>query len=638
MRHSIPESRDKFLEPDSKGYICYQSPKKVMRHVILFILFVSGSYMLHARERFDTLKTKKADSLLNRAYNVYYRDPDSSLYYSRIALSYAEKNNLLVHKGRALHSLARTEILKGDIEPALKHLKDAVALFEKENQVKYLAKCFSLMSVAFGKVKNHRESVNLLLKSEALHKQLNDSAGLRSTYVNLANTYIDLNDYEKALDALNASKHYSKPGEKDWYFYYINAGIIYLNKKKPELAKLAFDSCLSIARRFKMIDAEVTAATKLAEVYHASKLYPQAQSYFHQAIRMARENSLPLEEAEALEGLVGCCVSTGDYKTAYTGRLRLNAVYDSLFNIEKIKNINAVETKLKVAEKEKTIALQKLDVARSHTEREESQKRLSVVIAGSLVLAAILFLTVYVYIKTRRQKEEVEREKARAEKLNILNQKIFAVIAHDFKSPMITLNMLLDLLEKENISAEELRSYSSDVRHQLLQSGQILENLLNWARTELKLGSDQKQESDPGRVVQEIIKELDAVRAKKNLTIVNKIPSGLRLKVPADILKIIIRNLLSNAVKFSYPNGEIILGLNAESTLFIKDSGMGMDSKKLKQLFSGTVKSELGTFNETGFGLGLYITQELIHKFNGSIFVESRESSGTVFTFVFPQV
>ena len=56
----------------------------------------------------------------------------------------------------------------------------------------------------------------------------------------------------------------------------------------------------------------------------------------------------------------------------------------------------------------------------------------------------------------------------------------------------------------------------------------------------------------------------------------------------------------------------------------------------MNELFNGTVQSKLGTFNETGFGLGLHITHELVTKFNGKIEVEKNQPSGTVFKFALP--
>ncbi|HOZ87412.1 MAG TPA: HAMP domain-containing sensor histidine kinase, partial [Bacteroidia bacterium] len=314
---------------------------------------------------------------------------------------------------------------------------------------------------------------------------------------------------------------------------------------------------------------------------------------------------------------------------------RLKAISDSLFNIEKIKNINTIETKLKVSEKEKTIALQRLDMQKNAADQEKSRKRIVMLVAGSSLLLLVLFFILYVFIKTKRQKKEVELQKNRAERLNILNQKIFAVIAHDFKSPMIALNMLMDLLDKENISKEDLSSYSADVRNQVIQSGQILDNLLNWAKTELKLSYDTNLKASPFLIAEEIIKELTFMSSRKNIRIINHIPPAIALKVPPDILRIILRNLLSNAVKFSYSDNAITTGYN-NNIIFVADQGQGVQEKTLNELFSGTVQSKLGTFNETGFGLGLYITHELINKFQGKIWVENNNPSGTVFKFVLP--
>jgi signal transduction histidine kinase len=109
--------------------------------------------------------------------------------------------------------------------------------------------------------------------------------------------------------------------------------------------------------------------------------------------------------------------------------------------------------------------------------------------------------------------------------------------------------MLIDLLDKETISKEDLPIYSADVRHQLTQSGQILDNLLNWAKTELNLSpANGNLRSNPYTVGEEVIKELAFVSSKKNIVIKNEIPPALMLKVPADILRIVTRNLLSNAL------------------------------------------------------------------------------------------
>ncbi len=585
------------------------------------------------QSNFYAAKEAHADSLLDRANKIFYSNPDSSLYYTNEALNFATKNNLEVRMALAWRSQAKHCVLKGDVELALKKLKEAIAVFEKYNRQDNIAKCYSLMSVALGKIHNDYEGIDYLLKAVAIYERTENKEGLRSTLVNLANSYADVKEFDKALEALRESKPFIEDGSSEWFYYYINAGIIFRNQKKYALAKIQFDSCLVISKRNHMIDAEVTAHTDMADLLRETNRYKEAIVFYNQAIIMARKNNLPVEESEALVGITKSYAATAEFKEAFFSQNRLKIISDSLFDIQKIKNINTIEARLKVSEKEKTIALQKLSMEQSAVEQEKSAERIAYLIIGVCVLIFILIFTYRTYLKVRRQKNEVEIQKARAEKLNQLNQKIFAVIAHDFKSPLITLQMLIDLMDKENISKEDLNAYTVDVKNQIIQSGQILENLLNWAKSELNLTPNSHQFSTPKHIATEVIKEMEYISTRKLIKVTNNIDESLSLQFPPDILKIIIRNLLSNAIKFSYSNSEVIICSEENAVVCIKDTGLGLSPKAINQLFNGTVKSQLGTFNETGFGLGLYITYELIHKFGGKIWVENNQPVGSVFKF-----
>jgi signal transduction histidine kinase len=103
----------------------------------------------------------------------------------------------------------------------------------------------------------------------------------------------------------------------------------------------------------------------------------------------------------------------------------------------------------------------------------------------------------------------------------------------------------------------------------------------------------------------------------------------------------VIRNILSNAVKFT-PNGGTILIQGKEddknTTISIKDSGIGMDAKILENLFKLDVKTNRkGTEDEASSGLGLILCKEFIEKHGGKIWVESEENMGSTFYFSFPQ-
>ncbi|WP_317898129.1 tetratricopeptide repeat-containing sensor histidine kinase [Aurantibacillus circumpalustris] len=584
-----------------------------------------------------TQKTHYCDSLLKEANKVYHTDPELSLLYTNKVLLHATKHNLELCKAEAWYSVARTEILKGNIEHALKCLRDAVIIFQKNNKKSREAKCYDLMSTAFSKIDKEGEGIFLLIKACDLYREIGDTQGLMSSLTNLANDYSYIGEYEKGLKVLSEAKEYIKPNSMQWFYYYLNAGLINLHKKNYKLARIQFDSSVIISKRHKMLDAQITAITEQASLLALTQKPQEAISYYCTAIEMAKENNLPIEESDALKGIIGCYESINNYKNAFLSQSRLKKLSDSLFTIKKVKNVNDIERRLMLSEKEKTIALQKLSMEEGVRKEETSKKRIAFLIAGAMCLVLGLFFVAFIYIRTRRQKREVEIQKARIERLNILNQKIFSVIAHDFKSPLITLQMLMDLLDKENISQEDLNSYTADVRHQITQSNQILENLLNWARTELNVSHNKNSTANAWNIATEIEKELKFMASKKGVSIRNTLPENSVFQIPSDILRIIIRNLTTNAIKFSYEKSEVIIGLNSEGGMFVSDTGTGITEDKVNELFSGTLKSKLGTNNETGFGLGLYITFELINKFNGTISVKKNNPSGTVFIFTLPK-
>jgi len=159
-----------------------------------------------------------------------------------------------------------------------------------------------------------------------------------------------------------------------------------------------------------------------------------------------------------------------------------------------------------------------------------------------------------------------------------------------------------------------------------------LNNLLNWAKTEIAVESFDKFDCVINEVLDKTEKEFAEKLSEKNLEIVRHIPEGAIIRMPHDILQIAVRNLMSNAVKFSNSAGKIEIAFDADKgSLSVKDFGVGISPEKQALLFSGQVNSGLGTNKEEGFGIGLYIVSELVYKYGFELKVESKEGEGTSF-------
>ncbi len=126
----------------------------------------------------------------------------------------------------------------------------------------------------------------------------------------------------------------------------------------------------------------------------------------------------------------------------------------------------------------------------------------------------------------------------------------------------------------------------------------------------------------------------------KQIKLVNKITTDYNIYADKNILRTILRNLINNAIKFTHEKGEISIAAeqqNGNIKLCIQDNGIGMDQKKLKNIFSIEKDKSLGTKGEKGNGLGLFFCKEFALKNQGDIWVESELGKGSVFYFTVPK-
>jgi signal transduction histidine kinase len=224
-----------------------------------------------------------------------------------------------------------------------------------------------------------------------------------------------------------------------------------------------------------------------------------------------------------------------------------------------------------------------------------------------------------------------------------MKNKIFSVIAHDLRSPVVNILYMLNLLkEKEYREKYDTFANSSIQYAQLVIS--LLENMLVWGRGQ----EDKIKYSPESRNLADIILTNLSIfkdTADKKEISVNFTQVGSSIAYfDKDLMDIIIRNLLSNAVKYTPRGGRISILLKDRSAsegdtlLKVCDNGIGISEEKQKYLFTSTeMTSSPGTENEKGTGLGLKLCYELVLINKGTLTVESREGEGSCFSVVVPQ-
>ncbi len=226
------------------------------------------------------------------------------------------------------------------------------------------------------------------------------------------------------------------------------------------------------------------------------------------------------------------------------------------------------------------------------------------------------------------------------DKLNQLKDRIFSIISHDLRGPLVNLSEVLKMVAQDQINDEEFREISPALSKDITYTTDLLENLLHWSRSQLKgFGITKEFFNVRNVVLNEINYHLPAAHLKRVNIIHDIFPNEIAY---ADVLmfQIVVRNILNNAIKFCYSGCEVHITAKYNSdkmlSVGIEDNGSGMSSEFLEKLFLEDNVSTRGTQNEKGTGLGLMICKDFMNRNGGDISVESVLGKGTTFWLTLP--
>lgn len=221
--------------------------------------------------------------------------------------------------------------------------------------------------------------------------------------------------------------------------------------------------------------------------------------------------------------------------------------------------------------------------------------------------------------------------------------KLYSVIAHDLRSPMgsikMVLNMLILNLPSEKIGAEmyELLTMANQTTENVFS---LLDNLLKWTKSQIGKLNVVYQDVDLVEVTDGVIEIFSMVASLKKIRIHEMKPEKMMVNADIDMLKTVVRNLLSNAIKFSKENSEVLVKMeevDGMAVVSVQDYGCGISEEGQKKLLhTDTHFSTFGTNNEEGSGLGLLLCKDFVVKNGGKLWFTSKEGEGSIFSFSIP--
>lgn len=220
--------------------------------------------------------------------------------------------------------------------------------------------------------------------------------------------------------------------------------------------------------------------------------------------------------------------------------------------------------------------------------------------------------------------------------LDFAKTNFIAMVSHEFKTPIASMKMSLQLLENDsigNLNEEQKQLVSSikdDAKRLLRTTGELLNiTQVETGKTQLKI-----ENCNPKTIIADAVEATKILTEQKNISLHLNLPEFLP-EIAGDQEKTtwVVSNLISNAIRYSYENSTVVITAEAKGSFLeisVKDNGIGISPQYKNKIFDKYFR--VPGAEKEGTGLGLAISKEFIEAQGGTISVESNLGFGSEFT------
>jgi len=589
------------------------------------------------------LDTEKQDSNIQRTLSRignYYIDnnPAKAIEYLERSAELAKRLNFTLRQANNYYDIGFCYLLKGDFDKALNFYQQSANLYETLKDNHRLANAYMSMGNVFFQSKTLPKADEYYDKAEAIVKQTKDTVQLASLYNERGIMYDQGHRYDSAITFLQKSIDLSKLVHDDAMVTdnLSNLGLSYKHKKNTAIALQYFDTVLKRYAAMKDLPVDNLAViyNNIGATQAQAGNYPKAIEAFNKSLGYTNQGSLTTITMENYRNMADMYGDMKDYKQQSIYLIKYHQLKDSIFNTDNKNQLTQLETDYQLEKKNISLVKQETE-----TTKQKSQRNIFIIIA---IGAALLLVTLAFFYRRIRQNNillqekntQINKQKDELQTLNHVKDRLFSIISHDLRNPLVTLNGYLSLAENTALPEEKKEKFRQQTRQAVSQTSNMLDNLLVWANMQIKDTKPAITNINVEDCIDDAISVAKAQALQKNI-LINKNILATVAAADHNIIEIALRNIITNAVKYSQANGNITVSSFSDQLhtfISVKDDGIGMSSEKIEELLHNEAESKPGTQREKGSGLGLFLVKELLQKINATLLIESEEGRGSNFT------
>ncbi len=616
-----------------------------MRVAIAFALILLTSSAFCQVEKLKKLQQNLAvttDStaytdLLNRISLLFYeQNADSTLHYALKAREIASR--LQYEKGiaDATNNLGIVFDIKGNNQLALRYYNDAYNMYVSQKDSSNIVQTLMNIGMVYNVSGKDQKALANLDQALSMGSMISHDSITALVIYNYISGYPEKFNVERKENLINKAEKISDK------YRDIRLAIAIQQLRAAHL--------ISIGQREKginLLDSTLQLGLQMELNYLSMGLFmDQANNYMKQSpqksidlllrgLEMAEEKSYRTYAKEICKKLYDIYLEKGDKSTAFIYSGKLLRLYERQAEIDKSSGIDYIE----YAVKDQELASQKV--------KSDYNKKLLWLAAAicALTLLGIFFvLRNSKYIKKTNQIlttqfRQLESTSEALEKTNQDYAKLIKVVAHDLRNPIGAISSLCSVLREESLTREEQMQFIDLIHESSYSCIKLISDLLE-TDFDFNEAEVQKEEIDLPTFLQHTIALLSFKATEKKQQLILTGCPQINISADRDKILRVLNNLIGNAIKFSPEQG--IISVSAKKNdqgveILVKDKGLGIPKESAEKLFDPFTSSKRqGTAGEQPFGLGLYISKQIVEAHRGNLRFESIEGEGSTFVVFLP--
>ncbi|MCF8234269.1 MAG: tetratricopeptide repeat protein [Bacteroidales bacterium] len=591
------------------------------------------------------------NSLLDKEYT------EEGMDYLKSALKLASETGASQNFAEVANSIGVAYEYRGNLSQAMQYYKMAIDTLEKiKSQRNYLNPLNNLANT-YLEVGNDSLAEKYYLKVLKLSTEMNQTNLIITALINLGNFCLVHENYDKAL-YYTLQAHEKLKSSNNRYLksiVHLNLGLIYSGMEKPLQSRKELFRAHKMGNDINFFNIIIEANMELGKYYLTNGKPDSAYHYALIAYKTAHDNQTLSYLPRILRTLaqstrrLGLQKESLDYYQLFD---EYNSRYYDTLMTEKNRYF-AFEYELQKSEAENELLIRAKQLDReiiNNNQKELKQQRL-LIILFIVVLILVLVIVVLLIFRTRtkskansllqEKNEQIEKINSSLEKENKFKDRLFSLVSHDIRSPLISVHNLLELLAMEALDRQKQERLIKDNKARLESTIEMVDNILLWTRQQLSIDFVKIESIEVCDLIQEIIEYYQPKAEELGINLSHFCSRDCIVQTDINITRLVLQNLISNALKFTPRGGQVTIKTKEKDDVIrvsVHDTGTGIDKKvQGKILDENHSYFEDGLHNEKGHGLGLKLCKYFIEQSGGKLWFESEKGKGTVFYFILPQ-